>query len=112
MLHLSRGEVDESPLHTILLCVVEVGMWSSHYNVASYPSIGMGLKNMYVTFLGNNGAAEFKKRKETVLTSVVCFFHSVNVDSPDSDLLDIWEKSSRARADFNHGLSLSLLWRV
>lgn len=59
ILHLSRGEVDESPRHTVLLCVVEVGIWSSHYNVSFYPSIGIGLQNMYVTFLGNNGAAEF-----------------------------------------------------
>lgn len=60
IVQVSRGQVDERPLHAVLLRVVEAGMWPPHDYVAFDPSVGVRLPNMDVTFLGNDGATEEK----------------------------------------------------
>lgn len=57
MVHVNRGQVYERPFHIVLIRVVEEGMWLPHDDVAFDPFVGAGLQNMYVTFLGNDGAA-------------------------------------------------------
>lgn len=60
VLHLGRGEVEDSPLHSVSLCVVDVDVWPPHDNVALHPSVGVWLQEMYVPFLWHNGAAKIE----------------------------------------------------
>lgn len=105
IVQVSRGQVDERPLHIVLLRAVEVGMWPPHYNVAFDPSVSVRLQNMDVTLLGNDGAAE--QKSEVVQPHLLQ--QSSPVGSPDSDLLDVRDTLSCTASPFSGEPGLRLL---
>lgn len=56
VLHLSRGEIENSPLHAVSLCVIDVDIWPPHHHKALHPSVGVRLQEVDVTLLRHDGA--------------------------------------------------------
>lgn len=56
VLHLGRGEVDDSALHIVPVVAVQVDVGPAHHYIALHPATGVGLQEVQVAFLRHDGA--------------------------------------------------------